>query len=132
MADFLQLDAEQAQTAWEYMLSMPLYKEIRVGEREFVLVHGGLTDFSLSRPLEDYKPDEVLWCRPEPDTVYYPDKLLVLGHTPTQLLYAEKRGDDETVEFFRTGTFIDIDCGCVFQGGRLGCLCLDTMEEVYV
>ncbi len=24
-----------------------------------------------------------------------------------------------------------IDCGCGF-GGRLGCLCLETMEETYV
>ena len=24
-----------------------------------------------------------------------------------------------------------IDCGCAFSG-RLGCLCLDTLEEIYV
>lgn len=26
---------------------------------------------------------------------------------------------------------ISIDCGCAY-GGRLGCICLDTMEEFYV
>lgn len=132
LADFLYLDAKQAQMAWEYLLAMPLYKEIKVGEREFVLLHGGLGNFSLSRPLEDYKSNEILWCRPKAETVYYPDKLLVLGHTPTQLLYGEERENALGAEFFRTNSFIDIDCGCVFQGGKLGCLCLDTMEEVYV
>jgi len=111
---------------------MPLYKEVRVGEKKFILVHGGLSGFSLFRPLENYESDEILWSCPEPDTDYYPDKLLIFDHTPTQLLYAETRKDDETSEIFRTDTFIDIDCGCVFQGGRLGCLCLDTMEEIYI
>ena len=35
-------------------------------------------------------------------------------------------------KIYRTESFIDIDCGCVYSGGRLGCLCLDTMEEIYV
>lgn len=35
-------------------------------------------------------------------------------------------------KIFRSGTMINIDCGCAFPGGRLGCLCLDTMEEYYV
>ena len=25
-----------------------------------------------------------------------------------------------------------VDCGCGFSSGRLGCLCLETKEEIYV
>ena len=127
LADFLWLNEEETQTVWNYMTDMPLYKELEVGERQFVLVHGGLKNFSLSRPLCDYEPDEILWCRPEEDTTYYPDKYVVFGHTPVQLL-----GIDSPAKIYRKGNLIDIDCGCVFQSGRLACLCLDTMEEIYI
>lgn len=132
LVDFLWLNKDQAQTVWEYMRKMPLYKEVEVGNRQFVLVHGGLENFSPSRPLSDYKSDEILWCRPDLDADYYPDKYVVFGHTPVQLL---DMGDDvaETpAKIYRNGNLIDIDCGCVFPCGRLGCLCLDTLEEIYV
>ena len=30
------------------------------------------------------------------------------------------------------GNVIICDCGCGFQSGRLGCLCIETGEEIYV
>ena len=129
LADFLWLNEEEAQTVWDYMTDMPLYKELEVGGRQFVLVHGGLENFTPSRPLDDYEPDEILWCRPKPDTAYYPDQYVVFGHTPVQLL--SKGNRYAPAKIYRSGKSIDIDCGCVFSG-RLGCLCLDTMEEIYV
>ena len=100
--------------------------------RDFLLVHGGLEHFSPSRPLEDYSRDEIVWCRPEPETVYFPDRCVVLGHTPTQFLLGAAGNESAQGKIYRTESFIDIDCGCVYPGGRLGCLCLDTMEEIYV
>jgi len=132
LSDFLSMDADQAQTVWKYMREMPLYKEVHVKDRKFVLVHGGLEGFTPSRPLEDYKPDEILWCRPEADTVYYPDKMVIFGHTPVQLLGFDNLDLDHPAKIYRWGNLVDIDCGCVFRTGRLGCLCLDTMEEIYV
>ena len=84
-------------------------------------------EFSPSRPLENYTSDEILWCRPESDTVYYEDKIVIFGHTPVQLLEP-----GAPAKIYRRGNLIDIDCGCAFPGGRLGCLCLDTLEEIYV
>lgn len=131
LADFLWLNDEPSQIVWEYMRKMPLYREIEIGERRFILVHGGLDNFSPSRPLSDYEPNEILWCRPELDTVYYPDKYVVVGHTPVQLLAVEDDKEDTPAKIYRNGNLIDIDCGCIFPGGQLGCLCLDTMEEFY-
>ena len=130
MTGFLQLSAGEMRRAWDYLLSMPLYRELEAGGQEFVLLHGGLKGFSPDRPLEDYGQDEILWCRAKPNTVYYSDKFLVFGHTPVQLLHAGRWW--APAKIFRNGTSIDIDCGCVFRGGRLGCLCLDTLEEIYV
>ena len=132
LQDFLRLDKAQRDTVWKQLLSLPLYREVEVGNRKFVLVHGGLEHFSPSRPLEEYEPDEILWCRPEPDTVYFPDRCVVLGHTPTHFLYETMGHPASGGKIFRTESFIDIDCGCVYHDGQLGCLCLDTMEEIYV
>ena len=130
LSDYLQLDTEQKKVIWSYLLTMPLYKELEVSGRRFLLLHGGLDNFSPERPLEDYAADEILWCRPKPDTTYYSDRYVVFGHTPVQLLADGK--ESGPAKIYRNGNAIDIDCGCVFPSGRLGCLCLDTMEEIYV
>ncbi len=132
LAGFLDLSEDQRKRVWDYMNALPLYREAEVGGRRFVLVHGGLGNFSPDKELRDYKRGELTWCRPEPDTAYFPDKLVVVGHTPTQLLYDKAGCLTKAAKFYRTDSFIDIDCGCVFRGGRLGCLCLDTMEEIYI
>jgi len=132
LADFLQLSQEQQQTVLDYLMTMPLYREVEVGNRKFVLVHGGLENFSLSRSLADYEPDEILWCYPDLDAVYFPDKTIVFGHTPTRLLHWRIGEPEQPDRIFHRGTMIGIDCACGDPNGRLGCLCLDTMEEFYV
>lgn len=133
LMDFLALNEEQMQTVWEYMKKLPLYKEITVGDKQFVLVHGGLEKFSLTKPLESYKANEILWYRPTLETEYYSDKCTIFGHTPVQLLTNSNETDTDTpAKIYHNKNWIAIDCGCVFSGGKLGCLCLDTMEEFYV
>ena len=130
--DFMSLSKEDRQKVWDYMKSLPLYREIEVGGREFLLLHGGLKGYSPDRQLDDYARDDIVWHRPRPVSAYYPDRCVIVGHTPVQLMY-EKAGVQETeAKIFRGKGYIDIDCGCVFKDGRLGCLCLDTMEEIYV
>ncbi len=119
------LSREEREDILEYFMEMELYAEVEAGGRSFVLVHSGLENFAPDKPLASYGLQELLFGRPKPDAAYYPDKILVFGHTPARLL----GGQDK---IFRNGNVIDIDCGCAFEGGRLGCLCLDTMEEFYV
>lgn len=132
LLNFLGLSQSDQAAVWDYMHRMPLYREVSAGGRDFLLIHGGLGHFKPNRPLSDYSRDEIVWCRPTPDTVYFKDRYMVIGHTPVFFLYQDAGRDITVPEFFRTESYIDIDCGCVFRGGRLGCLCLDTMEEIYV
>ena len=120
-----QLNQEERQDILEYFREMELYVEVDAGGRSFVLTHAALENFAPEKPLDDYELQDFLFGRHEPEAVYYPDKILVFGHTPTRLLCGQDK-------IFRSGTMIGIDCGCVFKGGRLGCLCLDTLEEFYV
>ena len=119
-----ELATEEREEVLEYFREMELFAEVETNDQSFVLTHSGLSNFSPDRPLSDYNLEDFLFCRPGMDTVYFPDKFLIFGHTPTRYL----SGQDKIL---RQKTWIDIDCGCAAPSGRLGCLCLDTMEEFY-
>ena len=50
LRDFLRLDKGQRQEVWAYMGSLPLYREVKAGGRDFLLVHGGLGTSPLPVP----------------------------------------------------------------------------------
>lgn len=124
------LSTEDRQEILDYIREMDLYAQVEIGGRSFVLVHAGLDHFAPDKPLEDYELEDFLFCRPRPDQVYYPDRYLVYGHTPTRLLW-KQLGEPPSDTILRRDHQIAIDCGCGYRG-QLGCLCLDTLEEFYV
>ena len=128
----LRLSGEEMEIVCEYLPELSAYEEVTVGGRRFVLVHAGLEHFSPARPLEEYSLEDLLFCRPDPGTSYFSDKTLVFGHTPTRLLHRQIGAPEQPDRIFHRGTMIGIDCGCGHPNGRLGCLCLDTMEDFYV
>lgn len=120
----LKQDPELVIGILEYLQDCPLYEEVEVNGREYVLVHAGLGEnFSAEKPLEDYSTEELLFSRPHPDTVYYPDKTVIFGHTPTYYYGEPYRGKP-----IYTDTWINMDTG-VYAGNSPVLLCLDTMKE---
>lgn len=126
-----QLNQEEREDILEYLREMELYAEVEAGGKSFVLVHAGLDHFAPDKPLDDYQLEDFLFDRPRVGQTYFPDKFLVFGHTPVRYL-RHQAGQPLSDTIFRWGNQIAIDCGCVFPNGRLGCLCLDTLEEFYV
>ena len=59
------------------------------------------------------------------DKEYFEDMGVIVGHVPTSDM-GEPKG-----KILRKGKNIAIDCGAVFDH-PLGCICLDTLEELYV
>jgi len=111
----------------EYLQDCPLYEEVETAGKEYVLVHAGLgEDFSPEKPLDSYTAGELLFARPEMDTVYYPYKTVVFGHTPTLFYGEEYRGKP-----IYTDTWINIDVG-IHAGNSPVLLCLDTGKEYYL
>ncbi len=123
---FASLSKTQRADVVDYMSDFSLYEAIDVGDKTYILVHAGLGNFRKDKKLSEYTPDELLFCRSGLDMEYYDDKsiYIVSGHTPTIVLAG-------TSGIVKMGNNIKIDCGATF-GGRLGCLCLDTMEEFYI
>ncbi len=110
----------------EYLEEFSLYEEVSAGEKNFLLVHAGLSGFLPQKPLWEYDLHDFLWGRTDYDTIYFPDKFLVTGHTPTFHIGEEYRG-----KIYQKNRHIALDCGAVY-GEKLGGICLDTLEEFYV
>ena len=127
MDEFHKLNREEKQDIVDYLEEFSLYEEVTVGGKQYVLVHAGLCNFSIDRPMEDYQLYELLFKAPEYFRVYYPDKYLVTGHLPTCAISENER----PYFIFKGNNHIAIDCGSGC-GGQLGMLCLDTGEEFYV
>lgn len=109
----------------DFLRNAPLYAEVSVGGKDYVLVHGGLGYFEEDKPLDEYFPRDLLWCRPYINTRYYKNKTTVFGHTPTKLygyMYSGKP--------IKTDTWINIDVG-VASGLSPLLLRLDDMCEFY-
>ena len=123
----------------DYLSEFELYDIVEAGGKKFVLVHAGLCNSSEDRDLDDYDLSEMLFQSPDYNVRYFKNAFLVTGHTPTRVMYAAERGvsldDLPSSEYrdiiFKKNNHIAIDCGSGFDG-KLGCICLDTLEEFYV
>lgn len=75
---------------------------------------------------EQWNLDDYTIGRPDYQKVYFKDKYIITGHTPTEYIDKKSKG-----KIWMGNRHIAVDCGAVF-GNPLGCLCLDTLEEFYV
>jgi serine/threonine protein phosphatase 1 len=137
LKEFRKLDQDERESILDYLDEFALIDWVEAGGNTFVLAHAGLDNFSQYRPLGEYKLEEVIFHSPDYSKVYFPDKYLVTGHRPTRLEFegkdfwnADPNGSFKD-EIVFTNNHIAIDCGCGY-GGRLGALCLDTLETFYV
>lgn len=121
----LRQDALLVEGILDYLRDAPLYECVEAGGNRFILVHSGLGNFHPNRPLDKYMPDELLWERPTPDTVYFPDATVIFGHTPTEFFGEQYRG-----RAIRTESWICIDTGAA-MGNSPMILRLDDGKEFY-
>lgn len=123
--DFCKLFREEQKWMIKYMELLYTYDEIEVGGRRFHLSHT-LPEYDEERGIHDVSLMEFVWGEPDYEICYDPDVTFITGHTPTGLIDPESAG-----KIWRGNGHIAIDCAAAY-GGRLGCICLDTMEEFYV
>ena len=121
------LNMEQKQDIVDFIKDFSLYEEITVNDKDYLLVHAGLGHFSPEKDIEDYSLKELVWERADYDRKYFEDKIVISGHTPTQII----PGNPNPGYIYRKNNHIAIDCGACFPGGRLSAICLQTGEEFY-
>ena len=126
MDSILQYTHSQIKYMLNYIEKAPLYKEIEVNSKKYILCHSGLGDFQADKKLSDYSEYDLLWSRPSLETRYYEDgRIVIFGHTPTTL-YGSKFKNKPVF----TDTWIDIDVGAGLGLSPM-ILRLDDMKEFY-
>ena len=122
---FSKLDDNEKRSVLSFLSSLPFNEMIRVNGQQFLLSH---TVCEKAKLLDIEKCDrrDFLIGEPEYDKYYFEDMTIVTGHTPTGLI-----DPDYTGRIWKGNRHIAVDCGAVF-GNPLGCICLDTMEEIYI
>lgn len=125
MEEFKTLSPTQKTEVLDYLGELTMYDTVIVNNQTYLLAHTlGAIDFERDKPLDEYSDDNWLWDRCDYSMKYFLDKILVTGHTPTALIHDESY----STNIFIKNNHIAVDCGMQ----KLGCLCLDTMEEFYV
>lgn len=69
----------------------------------------------------------MVWVRTNYDKMYFRNKYLITGHTPTRIIEGHIGNDN----IYINKNNIAIDCGCAY-GKKLGCMRLDDLKEFYV
>ncbi len=125
--EFCKLDVEAKQDVIDFIKEFLVYEEVSVGDKEYILVHAGLGNYSTEKDIEDYSLHELIWVRADYNVRYFEDAYVITGHTPTQTI----EDNSHPGYIYRKNNHIAIDCGACYPGGRLSALCLDTEEEYY-
>ena len=127
MENFQKLPRDEQWDLLDYLKEFQLYETVDVNERTFVMVHAGFQNFKAVRSLPSYRAEELVLGYHDLQKRYFDDPsiYIITGHTPTIAINGR-------AEILHANNNICIDCGATFEGGRLACLCLDTMEEFYV
>lgn len=123
--EFLSLDESKQHAVLRYLGSLLVYKKLTVGGQKFFLAHT-IPGKAKTLDIPNWKNSDFIMGEPEYEKMYFEDTIIVTGHTPTGFIDPEYTG-----RIWKGSNHIAIDCGAVF-GNPLGCICLDTMEEIYV
>lgn len=124
--DFLSLDEEGKESIIDYLSEFEAYEEISAGGKDFVLCHSGIDGFEEDKDLSEYDEEAFVYADTDYNRIYFPDKYLVTGHTPTALIDRSLTG-----KVYSKKRHLAIDCGCGY-GGRLSAVCLDKLKVYYI
>lgn len=122
---YKKLNEKEKQDILEYLNCFSIFEELETQMGKFFLSHT-VPSKELMEDFDNIDWKELIIGRTEYDKVYFEDKYIVTGHTPTALIDYASKG-----KILEINNHIAIDCGAVFNG-TLGCICLDTLEKYYV
>lgn len=122
---FLEIDDVQKKKVLTFLGSLPFRRELEINGKKYHLSHTVPEKEKMLRS-DRCRITDFIIGEPDYEKVYFKDTVLVTGHTPTGLIDPDYKG-----RIWKGNNHIATDCGAVF-GNPLGCVCLDTMEEIYV
>ena len=126
---------------YNYIKKLPLYYKINVNSIDYTITHAGFSldlellsdeygQFDIAETIKyQYKKDWfTFFCSADIHDIKSAnfDSHVIVGHIPTFSYF----GDNPRI--YKGNLFTDVDCGCTYKNGRLGCLCLNDLKEFYI
>ena len=125
LEEFLKLSKSEKQIVLDVLKQSVINMEIEVNKKMFLLAHT-VPEVDRICDYEEWTKNDFIWGEPDYEEIYFDDKYIVTGHTPTGYIDRNMKG-----RIWKGNNHIAVDCGAPY-GGPLGCICLDTFEETYV
>lgn len=125
LSDFFALNEEDKESIIDYLSEFQPFEEIEAGGKTFVLVHAGIENFDADKELEDYSEEDFVFTSADYSKVYFKNKYLITGHTPTVAINPKFMG-----KVYSKNGHIALDCGAAY-GGKLAAICLDALKLYY-
>lgn len=141
--DLSNLTDDERAELFEFMLKLPYDKEISVNDKNYLLVHGGISESNENIESkianlfvrEDFYMNKVN-CEKLKSSGHKEDCTIIFGHTTTRdinIRLNHKYVAPHRIWFDKVhNDKIGIDCGASYPNGQLACLRLDDMKEFYV
>lgn len=124
LKEYLELSDEERVTVINVIARAKLSMEIEVAGCRYHLSHT-IPEIERVGDFATWTEEDFVMGEPDYDKTYFKDMHMITGHSLTCLIDKHYTG-----RIWCKNNHIAIDCGAVY-GMRLGCLCLDTMEEYY-
>ncbi len=126
---FMELDLPTCHEMKYYLERCPIYKELSIGETNFLFVHAGMGRNPIPNThIAEVDPNILLWDHIGLDDNPYSNKTMIVGHIPTFIYGKEYDGQ---IIHRKDSKIFHIDCGCC-SGRTLGCLRLNDLHAFYV
>ena len=109
------LSAAEADELIAFVKARPLYHRVQHGGQSILFVHAGINPHRQKQTSND-----LLWIREEFFEHYSGTELVVVGHTPTQLISG--RDMSRNTPLFLKNNIIACDTGSFLPDGRISCV----------
>lgn len=97
------LDEYDREALIDYLKDLPLYEEIEVCDKKYVLVHAGIR--GNTSELSENTPDDLVYEKADINKRYFADKSLITGHLPFEI--NGKKQD----RIIKSNGHISLNCG---------------------
>ena len=125
ISDFLALNNEDKESIIDYLSEFQPFEEVEAGGKTFVLAHAGIDNFEDGKELDEYDEEDFVFAKTDYTKVYFKNKYLITGHTPTVAIHPSLMG-----KVYSKKGHIALDCGAAY-GGKLAAICLDALKLTY-
>ena len=128
LCDICNVDKSEGRKIIDFLARLPDFIILD----KYIFVHAGIVPKkadNVKELLKNQTSEEIMWTgmKPKNSGGMLSSYTIIYGHVPTYFMTHKI-----PVEILRTKNCIDIDCGCGFKEGRLGCLRLNDGKEFYV